>query len=336
MKNNKSIFLIITTSLVLFSCSTHQPKVSTIDDIKIFFNDSAARYVLKNPANALYKERDSIWRIFEGYRITLIWHKESSFPVTWDIWEKGLNKFINKDTSLIRKSIELSDNLKLLEEREHDKIVQHISAYLPKKTVMNAYVYFVAFTVPYAFCVEKNKIGIDITGDEWHFNSECLLNTTIHEIYHIGFRFNSPDNKYRETDPFNKETFIRFNYAYLQSEGMATYVGYKALNLFPSSYKHDDYYLIEDDKKVKTAISQVNSIIKRAETLPIDSLNKEAWNIGVEERAYYVAGACIAGKIEEKYGNEYLADLVKKGSIQFVKEYNAIVSDDYKITLIEF
>lgn len=305
-------------------------------DIKIYFNDSAARYVLTNPANALIKERETIWNTFEGYRITLVWHKVSSFPITWDIWERGLNRFIYKDTSLIRKTFVLLDNLNVLEKIDHDKIVRHLSSYLPNTTVFNAYVYFVAFTIPYAFCVEQNKIGIDITGDEWYFNAECLLNILIHEVYHVGFRLNSPDCKYYELDPINKETFVRFSYAYMQSEGMATYVGYKALNLFPSSYKHEDYKLFEDDKKVKNAINQINILLEKDSTMAMDSLNKEAWDIGVSQRAYYIAGAYIAKTIETKYGTEYLAELVQKGSLQFVKEYNAVVSDDYKITLIEF
>jgi len=273
------------------------------NDIKIIFDDSAARYVLENPANAL-EMRDSIWNTFEGYRITLVWHEKSSQPVTWEIWERGLNRFINKDTSLIRKTSELSDNLGILEKREHDKIVHHLSSYLPKTATYNAYVYFVAFTVPYAFCVEQNKIGIDITGDEWHFDSDCLLNTIIHELYHVGYRLNTPDIEYLNTDPINSEQFIHFNYAYTLSEGMATYVAYKALNLFPSNYKHEDYRLLEDDKNVKSAINGINTLIAMTKTETIDTLYQKTWEIGVSQRAYYLAGAFICKKIEEKLGTE--------------------------------
>jgi len=304
-------------------------------DIKIYLDDSAARHVLENPANAL-KERDSIWNTFEGYRITLVWHEKSSQPVTWEIWERGLNRCINMDTSLARKSLELSNNLSIMEKREHEKIVQHLSSYLPETTAFNAYVYFVAFTVPYAFCVEQNKIGIDITGEEWHFDPECLLNTIIHELYHVGYKLNSPDKEYINTDPTNSEQFIRFNYAYILSERMASYVAYKALDLFPSNYKHEDYKLLEDEKNVKDAVCGINKLLQNSKTETMDALLKQAWDIGVTERAYYIAGAYVCKIIEEKFGTEYLSELVSKGGRQFIKEYNALAPDDFKISLVEF
>jgi hypothetical protein len=303
-------------------------------DIKIFINDSAARYVLENPVNAL-KERDSIWNTFEGYRITHVWHEKSSYPITWELWERGLDKFTNNDTSLITKSLKLINNISILEKREHKKIEQHLASYLPKTISFNAYVYFIAFTIPYAFCVEQNKIGLEVTADEWHFDSECLLNIMIHELYHVGYRLNSPDTTYLNSDPINNEQFINFNYAYMLSEGMATHVAYKALNLFPSNYKHDDYKLMEDEKNIKNAIGGINKLLEMTKTETVDTLYKKIWDIGVSQRAYYIAGAYMCKIIEEKFGTEYLAEIVSKGSLQFIKEYNVLVSDDYKINRVE-
>jgi putative zinc-dependent peptidase DUF5700 len=325
------------TLLILLLISTgaySQQSVQQEQIMKISFDDSASRYVLENAANALTKERDSIWDTYEGYRITLVWHEGSSYPVTWKVWERGLNNFI-KDPSLIRKTLELSDSLISKTHRENKSIAQLISSYLSTNEPIEASVYFVAFTAPYAFCVEQNKIGIDITGHEWNFDTDCVLNITIHEIYHVGFRINSPDYKYILADPTDAESFLKYNYAYLQNEGMATYVGYKALDLFPSDYKHDDYLLLEDDSKVRNAISQINMLTEDTKTTPIDSLLKKSWDIGIMERAYYVAGAYMAKVIEEKYGTEHLGKLVSKGSLQFAREYNAIASDEYKIAITE-
>ena len=302
-------------------------------DVKIFLDDSAARYVLENPVNAL-TERDSIWNRFEGYRITRVWHEKSSYPVTWEIWDRGLDRFINKDTSLIRKSLELSNDLSSLEEREHENIVQHLASYLPETAAFDAYVYLVAFTTPYAFCVEQNKIGIDITGEEWHFDPVCLLNMMIHELYHVGYKLNSPDKEVINADPTNNDEFIRFNYAYMLSEGTATYVAYKALDLFPSDYEHEDYKLLNDGKHVKDAIYKINELLENTKTETIDALLKQAWDIGVTERAYYIAGAYVCKIIAEKFGTEYLSELVSKGGRQLVKEYNALVPDDLKISLV--
>ncbi|UCE24221.1 MAG: hypothetical protein JSU74_13165 [Candidatus Zixiibacteriota bacterium] len=321
--------------LLISTGALSQPAERAEPGLTISFDDSAARYVLENPANALADERETIWNTFEGYRITLVWHEKSSFPITWDLWENGLNRFL-EDTSLIGKTLSLADSLTNKAQREQYSIARHISSYLSTTGPIHASVYLVAFTIPYAFCVEQNKIGIDITGEEWSFDTDCVLNTTIHEIYHVGFRLNSPDYRYIKEDPVDEETFIRFCYAYLQSEGMATYVSYKALDLFPSDYRHADFDLLEDDSKVKKAFSRVGMLLDYARTLEIDSLEKEAWDIGVSKRAFYIAGAYMAKVIEEKHGPEFLAGLVSKGSLQFAREYNAIVPDDYRIALAVF
>lgn len=303
--------------------------------IELSFDDSAARYVLTNPASALAEERDTIWNTFEGYRITLVWHEESSFPVTWEVWDRGLNRFL-EDTSLIRRTLELADSLRAKAQREQNSIAKHISSYLSTESAIEASVYFVAFTMPYAFCVEQNKIGIDITGEEWNFDTDCILNMAIHEIYHVGYRKVSPDVEYLAVDPTDERSFVGFCYAYLQSEGMATYVGYKALNLYPSDYTHDDYRLLENESQVLRAISQIRMLLEDASALPADSLLMKAWDIGVTKRAYYIAGAYMARIIDERYGTDYLAGLVPGGGLNFTRQYNALVPDDYRIAIIEF
>lgn len=324
----KKLFTVILL-LLFFKCISAQ---DTEQNINVIFNDSAAQYVLKDLPRA-QQERDFIWNNFDGYRITLVWHKESSFPITWNYWEKCLNRFINKDTSLKRKTLELSNNLMSLEKKEHSKIVRHISTFLPKNISYITYVYLVAFTIPYAFCVEQNKIGIDISADEWYFSPEFLLNMTIHEIYHAGYHTFTADKKYLDKDPTDRETFIRSCYATILNEGMATYVAYRALDLFPTEYKQDDYKMLEDDNKVKTAIGQVNELLDNSDKLAIDSLNKLAWDFGVSKRAFYVTGAFIAKTIEEKFGRDYMVKLIQKGGYEFVKDFNVIVPKEYKIAL---
>lgn len=330
-----SIFLLIgIASIGAFSACSKSTSLSG-KDIKLTFNDSAARYVLEHPANSILKERDSIWNRFEGYRVTQIWHKVSSVPMDWNYWEKRVNRLITKDSTSLKKSLELADNLKVLEEKEHDRIVRHISSYLPGKTGFEANVFFVACTVPYAFCVEKNKIGIDISDSEWFYDPGYLLNVVIHEIYHVGYRLVSPDVKYKDADPTDRDSFIRFHYACMLSEGIATFVGYKALSLFPANHRHEDYKMLEDTMQVKKSLNQINNLLVRAETEPIDTLKQAAWDIGVGERAYYIAGAYMCQKIEEKHGTKHLAALISKESSQFIREYNRIVPLEYRINLIE-
>ncbi|MFC1565606.1 DUF5700 domain-containing putative Zn-dependent protease [Candidatus Neomarinimicrobiota bacterium] len=302
-------------------------------EIKIVIDDSAARYVLENPKEAI-KERNQIWGAYEGYRITKVWHEGSNYPLTWKFWDRGLEKITNSDTLLAHKSLKLINDIRSLETLGHDNIVNHLASYLPQKTNFDAFVYFVAFTAPYAFTIEQNKIGIDITGHEWHFDPNCLMNIIIHEMYHVGYKTISPDGKILSLDPKNYEQYVSYNYAYMFSEGIATHVAFKALDLFPSSYKHDDYKLMENDQNIKNAIKSINQLNEIAKTEDIETMNQKAWDVGVMDRAYYLAGAYMCKVIEDKFGIECLADIVTKGGLQFTKVYNELVMEDYKIKLI--
>lgn len=302
--------------------------------VTIYFDDSAARHVLQDPAGAL-QSRDEIWDSFEGYRITRVWHEESSYPLTWELWEKRLKLFL-EDDDLPRQSLKLLGDFSQLEKREHSKIEQHLAAYLPNTSSFDAYVYFIGFTIPYAFTVEQNKIGMEINADEWHHDPECLLNTVIHELFHVGYRLNSPDITYLNTDPETTDQFIAFHYAYMFNEGMATHVARQALDLFPSEYQHEDYRLLEDAAEVQKAFDGVNKLLAMARTEPADKQLDSLWDIGVMHRAYYVAGAVICSAIEEKYGRAYLSGLVAKGGLQLVEEYNRIAAPGLEIDVLEY
>jgi hypothetical protein len=80
----------------------------------------------------------------------------------------------------------------------------------------------------------------------------------------------------------------------------------------------------------------INTLPERAKTEPMDTLLNKVWDIGVTRRAYYIAGAYICKRIEEKLGRTYLAELVPKGGLQFITEYNALVPIDFKISLVDF
>jgi len=319
---------------VLFLLTADVHAAGQDKQITIHFDDSAARYVLQDPANAL-QTRDQIWNDFEGYRITRVWHEESSYPLTWDLWEKRLNKFL-ADDSLPKKSLQLLDDFMVLENRGHNRIEQHLASYLPETSSFDAYVHFIAFTIPYAFVVEHNKIGMEINADEWHNDPECLLNTVIHELFHIGYRLNTPDTGYLESEPANKDQFIAFHYAYMFNEGMATHVAYKALDLFPSEYRHEDYKLLEDEANVRKAISAVNDLLGMIQTESVEKQLESLWEIGVMQRAYYIAGAFICNAIEEKYGQDYLSVLVSKGGLELIEEYNKIAAPDLEIDVLEY
>ena len=64
-------------------------------------------------------------------------------------------------------------------------------------------------------------------------NVENILNNLTHEIFHVGYSH----MRRERTEIALQDTRLYGMLDYLQNEGMATYVGYEAVSLFPRSFK---------------------------------------------------------------------------------------------------
>ena len=95
-----------------------------------------------------------------------------------------------------------------------------------------------------------------------------------------------------------------------------------------------DYKLLDDPSRVRRAHKLVDRLFGKAESLPADKLRKEAWRIGVEQRAFYVLGAHMARTIDENLGRDALADTIARGPRSFVSTYNNVVEEQQRV--VEF
>jgi len=300
--------------------------------LTIKWDDSAVRAVLSNPKSSL-ENRDSLWNAYEGYRQTLAWHDRQDVPLDVRFYEFALNDMLSENPRFTKNKnyIETIDRIKEVSTSKGDLISEHISSYLPSDSSFTSYAYFVAFTCPYAFSLE-DKLIIDIGAPRWHENPEYIINIVIHETYHIGYEFYTPD--LLAIKPTSKANLLQSIYNDIQNEGMATFVAYKALDIVPSEYKDMDYQLLEKEENIDKAFEQINQIIADCETMPLDTVVERAWNKGtVKDRAFYVAGGYMCGEIEEIKGKDYLVELVRHDSRKFIEEYNKIAILNRKIKL---
>jgi hypothetical protein len=120
---------------------------------------------------------------------------------------------------------------------------------------------------------------------------------------------------------------------YLFMEGLANYVSYKAQDYFPN-HEFDDYLMLEDDGEVKNHIEKINEMFSESDDLSMSEVKQMSWEVGVEERGYYVVGAYMAKMIDEKYGRDSLISTISNGPRKFITTYNSIAENDRKI--IEF
>ena len=345
MRNRKLtwIILIVTvliTSIITLSYFNKQNN----NVIKLVIDDSAARYVLENIDRAQINKA-LIYKKYKGYQMQIDWvnNKDNSklksveeSKFLCDYFEECYKNY-KKDSNQVCQVLKIIDELHVLEKIKRDKISQHLLSYLPSKSGFTTNLYLVVFT-PINGTARNNNIMVRLDSKN---SAEYTLNLMIHEAYHIGqgrnyyfyLRLYSTINK--------KKRFMMQMYHDMQFEGLATWVGFKALDFMPITYTEDynlpgyDYFQLERDTCVRNSIKQINRLIAKTNCSAIDSLNKEAFDIGVWKRAYYVAGAYMSKIIEAKFGKEYLAGLINKNEKVFITEYNAIVTDDYKITVIE-
>lgn len=196
--------------------------------------------------------------------------------------------------------------------------VPHIQRYLPAGTPVRGRVLFAAFIPAYAFSLE-GTIVINVMAAFWNQNPDKVLNLLVHELYHNGFGEhcgNAHEGEAQRTAALVEEVFWQ-----VQNEGMATYVAYRAK---PAHLEVEDYRLLDDSAQVRRRFATVRKLlgdIKSADPTSIPQLRARLWSEGVEDRSFYIVGAYMARRIEEKKGLEVLVRTVTDGARAFVYAY---------------
>ena len=324
-----------------------QNRAISTNEINLFFSDSAARYVLENLDRALV-EKETIYHRFKGYQMQIEWVNKNFNQSVKNIGDEYfLNRDYNngiesckKDSSKVRHILSTLTKLQELEKKTHNQISHHLLSYLPSKEGFDVNLYFVVFT-----SINGQSTGYNIMSRiDWDKDADAILNGIVHEAYHVGFETQKSNfHAYTKPTPTNRKMFLDKMFMEIQNEGMATWMAYNTQKFIPITRSLDplhlpeyDYFLLENDSCVKRSFRQINQIIESSEKLPVDSLNKMDWEIGVTERAYYVTGAYMAKTIEEKYGKKHLVDLVfRENKKDFINAYNKLVKDKYKMKMVD-
>jgi hypothetical protein len=346
MQNVKTICILSILIIQILALNKINAQISKQNKINIVLNDSSVKYVLEDLDRALI-EKEVIYKRFKGYQMQLDWVNRTfndsiknladSKALCW-YYNTGIED-CKKDSVKVQHLLNSIVELNELEKKSHDKISQHLFSYLPSKEGFNLNIYLVVF-ISITGTLNENDILLRL---DWDKDAGTVLNLIIHEAFHVAFHKYKPAFNHLNDSISKNGIFLQELYRTVQNEGMATWVAYNALDFAPVIFSDDkfklsgyDYLLLNNDTSVKKAFKQVNQIIENSKTFPIDSLNKEDWEIGVSERAYYVSGAYMSKIIEKKYGRKHLADLIKKDDLIFVREYNELVSDEYKLKVIKY
>ena len=283
-------------------------------------------------AGTVLDDVDAFWQDDPAYYLIRSWHTWNKIPIPMRSWKARIQAFADMSLDERERTPAVLMARKLLKQKEAflRKAVPHISSFLPDTPVgITTNVFFTAETYPRAIGVGDNVV-IDVTHHYWQGSDSTILNTAVHELFHVGYGWNICAQT--ETPLANAALYAHLST--LQNEGLATYVAYKAQHLFPAPAEQD-YILLDNDSAVRRAHKLVNRLFRNAESLSPEKLRKKAWRIGVEQRAFYVLGAHMARTIDEKLGHEAIAETVSRGPLSYVKAYNGLVDDEMRIVEFE-
>jgi hypothetical protein len=313
--------------------SNAQSKPVTISDgnqritFALTYDVSSIEKIFASPEKVM-KDVPAFWENENAYRILKSWHRYNNIPIDYEGWKENVEEIAaiaieqRRDTPSYR----LASDIIGAREIFIQQAVPHICSFLPKKDLrIESTAYFVAFTYPRAIGV-GDRIAIDLTNPYYRGSSSTILNSMVHELYHVGFG----RVQFARTDPEFENPALMRMLSDFQNEGITTYMAYEAQEFFPAPYE-EDYSMLENKETVSKLLKALNGLIDEAGSMPADRLQKESWELGVDRRAYYVVGAYMAQTIDEKAGRGALNETILKGPITFITTYNSLADENMQI-----
>ena len=332
MKTNKKLYLLFLifslTALFSLSLKAQTRSVNCLES-KIHFDVSSVEKIFFHPEEIL-KDIEGFWTTDVAYITSKRWHDATGVPIPREKWKNELRKIaeLTEEERRDHPAVKLAHKIKEGEKVFLEKALPHICSFLPDDAgSLDRNVYFTAHTAADGFVAVE--IVMNVTANTYHGDMATMLNTVVHEIWHTGFK------KYRdmpmEVELENEELYSLLDN--LQDEGLATYVAYKALPVFPAPYDKD-YKRVESDSTVKSLHKNLNKLFAEATTLSKKELCDKGRHIGVRKRAFYIIGLIMAQTIHELKRIEALKQTMVTGPRYFVSMYNSIVDEEKKI--VEF
>jgi hypothetical protein len=290
---------------------------------KIRFDDSSLEKIVLYPEDVL-AHPDAFWASDSAYRLVKLWHQRVSFPLPMEQWKVWVQSFKNLPVEEREKNSQLiAARTTLKKEKEfNEKAIPYLCSFLPKDCPnISTTIYFATAIMASGFQLGDNIVIYGANSDK--------DNLFIHELFHLGFNKCKPIRD----DYGTKDSTLNQIYNDLQNEGLATYVGYKALNEFPNydpDPKRDDYRFLQDNVTFNRLHDMLNKVLKKAPLLigteaGRKELKDTLWQVGSTDRAFYVIGCFMANTIDEKLGRDALIGTISKGPQSFLLAYNSLV-----------
>jgi len=317
--------------ILLFSACC-LPVWAETDDVgrrpQIEFDFSSLKKLCVEPESVL-ADVDGFWRDDKAYWLTACWHKDVGYPVPPPGWVDAIKTLAGRPARE-REALPILQQIQALEKSKDqflDFALPVLASLLPQDGCdLSTTVFFTTAIVPQAF--QKNfNIVLNVASASPSNRENDIFNTIVHELFHVGYY--RCECLMREI-PLNSAEEYDLAYS-LQNEGLATYAGFLAAKKYPADHFHD-YANLGSIPDVTEAIRRINFLMADAARLPADEFRKNLFQVGVQQRALYVAGAFMARTIDERLGRRALASSMETGPRSYISVYNSQVDDPLKIS----
>ena len=299
--------------------------MSFCKDSRIVFNTKTLEKIVHHPEKVLQNEED-FWENERPQKLTKIWAKNVNYEIPFEKIRKQLKEWADLSLEERKNHEFMQVTQEIIESKESfvGKAIPHLCSYLPKEADLNVTIHFTAFIPSRAFAQED--VVINVHAPYWNNNADNILNTIVHEIFHAGYSF----CRDLRTEKKLENEMLYSMLDNFQSEGVCTYVGYKALPIYPAP-DEKDYHMLEDLSEVTRLLSELNDVFSQVGKLSDNDLQKLAWDKCVLGRAYYVVGAHMCKVIEEEKGRDALIETLTTGLVTWVNVYNSLVKKDVRV-----
>jgi hypothetical protein len=297
---------------------------------QVVFDTTTLEKIVEDPQWILDNEQ-TFWAEYRAQILVRKWANQVKYDIPYDKWRERIQEWANL-SQVEREHHELMKVVRRIlavKDEFLEKAILHDCSFLPDGVDLSVTIQFTAFVPPNAFAMED--IVIDVASKYWKANPEHILNLLVHEIFHVGYSFYR--TLHTEKDFVEEALYDMLDN--IASEGICTYVGYRALPIFRVE-DEPDYRMLEDINEVHRLFANTNAVLSQYSKLPAEELQKLSWNKGVIERAYYVTGAHMCKTIDERKGRDALIDVYSKGPLSIIEFYNSIADEDLKIVLPEW
>lgn len=306
----------------LYKYTSNNQHMSKCTKSVIEFNTNTLEQLINNPESILDNE-NKFWEEERAQKLTKDWAKNIGYEISFDEWRREIKNWIKIPAEEREKHIFMRNCRKIIESKEDflSTALPHICKFLPKEANVDVTIHFTAFIPSRAFAQED--IVINVSARYWNENIDNIINTIIHEIFHVGYEWYF--ERKLEENLENEELYRILNN--IVKEGICTYVAYKALPIFPAPDEKDFKFLV-DYEQVQWSFKAVNKIISMINHLSHSELQKMIMEQGIVGRAYYVVGTFMSKTIDEVKGRDILKDNLLEGPVSFIETYNAIAETD--------